>query len=297
MYARTRPISLTIVSWYLAITGGWALIVSPVAAMDPKTQQIYQSMGVSTVSVILLGVLSGLTYGVAGVMMLRCQEWGRKLYLFGTPASLLLSLLVLGVAAPMMYMISVIVYVVCAIIVTRPRVNAYFSGADEASATVGMAEPDVQEPFDGKKVASILLLFPGTLFLILLFMMIPLLAENTLSLAMMLLFLGGLSSALIVPAIFLWGRRRWSVILGTVLTLGGGCLLTFHAAMLQLTSLPTPPPELKMIDAAMLKAMMRSSLLAGGGFLLIGGLLILLQRVKDNERKTRGVGNGDPFAR
>lgn len=279
--------SLSIISWFLIVTSGWAVLYTPFGLDNPVTQQMFQTTGASPKAVLIVGFISGITTVIAGIAMLKRQKWGRQLYLIMTPLVLLLSAALYNFKLIGILLLGFLMYGVFTLLLTRPAVNDYFSN-------IGLTEPlpsdtptgsNAQSTTNGKRIASVFLLIPGGLFLATWFLMILHMASNFLALVFMSAFCGILAGAFIIPAIFLWGRKQWVGVLGTLTTCVGGMLLMISLALYSFTTMEGIQEQFAAVDPAFLEQMIYGSLIFGIAGALIGGLLIILQRDKDKQAR------------
>ena len=132
-----RPLSITIISWVLIVTGCVTFISGLVpragdsesaAASAPSTRpRPHTAAEFAFVCTVRAAA------AVAGVFMLRRRDWARWLALAWFAFHVVLS----GLHDPMKFAIHVVLFVVVAYFLLRPRAWAYFGGAaraDQATA-------------------------------------------------------------------------------------------------------------------------------------------------------------------
>jgi hypothetical protein len=286
MSMNRRPISVSIISWYLIVTCGLGALGAPFLLNEPVSRKLLGATGASPVAALLFSVAGGIVLVTAGVAMLKGRNWGRTLYLFAIPVNTVLSLGLYGTKLIVFNIIGLILYGVILFFLTRRPVSGYFSGSTDAavlSTDVGAA-PGVLEALTGRRIAGALLLIPGGFILNGWFMMIVPMSATGVGIIIVSGIFGFLASVFIVPAIFLWGWRQWAGVLGTLLLGVGGLLLMSGAIFYQLPSMEEFHEQFAKIDPAFMGQMAQGSLMFGIGSLVVGGLLILLQRVNRKEK-------------
>lgn len=128
-----RPLSVTIIAWYLIVSSVLSLLGSWYAADNPAAQQM-MALNPLPVSVQYLLMYGGLTLTVvAAVAMLKRRAWGRKVYLVWAVLGFLIGLLTTPVK--IMLVPGVIILAVIAFFLLRPKANNYFA-AQPAPAVV-----------------------------------------------------------------------------------------------------------------------------------------------------------------
>jgi hypothetical protein len=88
----------------------------------------------------------------------------------------------------------------------------------------------------------------------------------------------------IVPALYLWGWKRWAILLGTLHAVVGGQLLMMAGALHQISTAPQFHQQLAATDPVMMEKIMHGSLVAGTVSVIIGAGLIFVQKVLDMKR-------------
>ena len=284
MNTRKRPTTVTAISWLMIIGGGLSVFSVLLVLNNSGSQQILNALGASTSVVALINAFSSGTNIASGIAMLRGRNWGRRLFIVVTPVLLLISMALYNFAFALTSFIGAIWYAVAVAFLTRRPVSDYFAGSAEAGSPPSevMAKPPVRQSTTGKKVASVILLVLGGFLLIACFMGLLLIPSgNFLTLVVVAGTYGALACAFIVPGVFLWGRKRWAAVLGTlVATIGGGLLLS-SLMLVEFTSIPEFGDQFASVGSDMIPGF----LLIGIPATLMGGLLILLQRRSDSKTK------------
>ena len=240
-------------------------------------------MGVSPLLPIFLNILDEIASMTAGIAMLKGLKWGRQLYLIITPIFILAHLLLFGLSILGVLLFGIVIYALFFAMLTRGASSVYFSDSEDAAVIPpgGLPKSPTHEPLSGKKIASIILLLIGGSILIGWMMMVPGLADNLLTLTFFSVLLGGLACATIIPAVFLWDRKRWVMILGVLLTSVSAFQLMTSLLLYQFTSLEGFRDLFAKLDPETMQQMIWASLISGIVAAVIGVPLIILQREND----------------
>lgn len=122
---KNRPTSITIVCWFLIITGGISLITTTLMIGNPMVKEMMsKSMLPASVQYLLMYV--GLAVSVvSGIMMLKGQNWARLLYVIWGAFGFVFSL----VTSPMkLAMIpGLVIFAIIIFFLFRPAAKEYFA--------------------------------------------------------------------------------------------------------------------------------------------------------------------------
>lgn len=121
-----RPISVSIIAWFLIVTSLISLVSSYVSMDNPMVREL-MSKSLLPLSVQYAMMFVGLAVTVAtGAAMLKGLGWGRLVYFAWSVLGLVVGL----VTSPMKIALvpGAILLAVFAFFLYRPKVNAYFSG-------------------------------------------------------------------------------------------------------------------------------------------------------------------------
>ncbi len=281
-----RPISVTIISWYLILTAMWGILAAPIVFLSPVTRQMVEDSTGSPIAGLVLGIVAGVLDIAAGVGMLNRRQWGLRLYLVATPVLLAVSLAIRGTSSIGLELLSLGLYGVFLGLLTRPPAKEYFLGTESLPGIGAPPQAVFQEPMTGKRLAGVFLLFPGGLMLATSFMVLYSLAGQPGPLIVLSVVGGGMAAAFIVPGTYLWGRTRWRAVLGTLLCCVGGLLLMMAAVFDQVMEMEEFQRQVAALDPAMFSRIGRGSLLFGVGSLIVGALFLVLQREKDQSARS-----------
>jgi len=122
--AEGRPAAVTLISWAAIVVGVAGCAAMTAVAIRPERVQAFKEAETPLVEVILWSVLSGAAGVAAGIAMLRGRHWGRVLFLFAAPVSL-----VLGQGYFGFHWANVVVavsYVIALVFLVRPAAASFF---------------------------------------------------------------------------------------------------------------------------------------------------------------------------
>jgi hypothetical protein len=280
----SRPLSVSIISWYLIISSLLGLLLLPSSLSNPLTQRMIEGTRASHFMIILMNLVSVSVYVGAGICMLKGKEWGRKIYFIGTPVVILLGAFSYDFHFLLFQIIAFVIYVVIIYFLTRKVVLAYFKGSylEDAVSITSPILPQSQKPDNVKRFVSIILLFIGGMFLLPWFMMISILPENILVLIFVSAIFLGISSAFVITSIWLWGWNKWAVLLGAFFIATGG-FSAFMGCMFFMFSSPDMKYLFKEVDTSKFSDMGGTSLISGVLVIVIGALLVYYQRKAKND--------------
>lgn len=125
-----RPLSVSIISWYLVITGILSLGTLAMTFNDPEIAKV-MAINALPVPMQYLMYAAGILIAIAsGMLMLSGNKLGRLLYVSWTAFSLAVTL----ISSPMkMVMLpGVLVFALIVFLLYRPNANAYFEELPEA---------------------------------------------------------------------------------------------------------------------------------------------------------------------
>ena len=88
--AESRPAAVTLISWSAIVAGVIGSVFFTAVSIRPESAQAFEKAETPLVEVILWSVLSGAAGVVAGIAMLRGRHWGKVLFLYAAPISVLL---------------------------------------------------------------------------------------------------------------------------------------------------------------------------------------------------------------
>ncbi len=124
-----RPLSVSIISWYLVITGILSLGTLAMTFNDPEIAKV-MAVNALPVPMQYLMYAAGILIAIAsGMLMLNGNKLGRLLYVSWTAFSLAVTL----ISSPMkMVMLpGVLIFALIVFLLYRPNANAYFEEQPE----------------------------------------------------------------------------------------------------------------------------------------------------------------------
>ncbi len=136
---RPRPLSITIIGWYLLVVGFLTLPGAFGPGDDPQVQAMFARQRVPVAvqqAVILAGSVANL---VSGYFLLRGQNWARHLYVAWTLVQFGYAWLAIPyrlVIIPGALLFLLIVY-----LLFRPRANSFFAGGELVDVVAGKISP------------------------------------------------------------------------------------------------------------------------------------------------------------
>jgi len=136
---RTRPVSITIIGWFLLLSGFLTLPGAFGLGDDPHVREMLARQPVPVAvqqGMLLAGAAASL---VSGYFLLRGQNWARHLYVAWTLVQLGYAWLVIPyrlVIVPGAIQFLLIVY-----LLFRPRANAFFAGSELVDVVAGEISP------------------------------------------------------------------------------------------------------------------------------------------------------------
>jgi hypothetical protein len=295
MPTERRPLSTSIVSWYLLIGGAIALVMVPVSLLNSDATQALEGMNVSPQIMLGTSLIFSTISLIAGIAILRRQNWGKTLYIASMPAGLLFNIYAAGLAYWVSTAFGVAVYGVIVFFLMRPaatrwlkKLPAEATPAAETDATAPVMEA---QPVSGGQIAGIILMVLAAFFLMAWGMMVYPLAGEKAALLVMSAIMGIPTLLFAILGIFLWGFRRWKMSLGILLASSGGMLLLMGALMWQsreiiADQLRRQSPK---ADTRFGYKLSEGGFIVGGPMALSGGALIALQVLLDRRRKKSGI--------
>jgi hypothetical protein len=125
---KRRPISVTIIAWFLIIGGGLTLIKMPLMSSNPDVQKVLEAMtpGLSMAMAVAMGMVDAVIKMAAGIAILKAKNWGRMLYLGYIPIISAITWIHYGFYP--LYIIGILFYLVILFFLTRPAASSFFRG-------------------------------------------------------------------------------------------------------------------------------------------------------------------------
>lgn len=285
-----RPLSVSIIGWYHAVTGFLGLMFAWIPFTMPTAVDSWSALGVDPSRMMAVGLASNIVYAAAGTAILKRLDWGRILLLVALPSVMVASAYFNPGFRTAALVSGVVTLAILAYFLTRPAANDYFSGAVlEAPDEIRLLRQVQRAEGSGsdlKRIFGVLTAVPGWWI-----MTLPLtflafafhravIGERALSLWGVPMVTGLISIGLLWLGAWLWGSRRWRAYIGWGLAAFGfmaawmGILVSFPMELEQFL----PPEALENFDPEEFAVAMRLGgryalamavpLLGGGTFLL-----------------------------
>lgn len=123
----SRPLSVTIVAWYLIITAALGAIGLAMAFANPAAQAYLAASGLSLESQMVLGVVGVIIAALCGFYILRGANWARYLYIGWTLLGVAIAMATIGFTPMMLVSLAILALVI--FLLFRKPANAFFTGA------------------------------------------------------------------------------------------------------------------------------------------------------------------------
>lgn len=125
---KKRPVSITIISWFLIITTIMSAVVAVISAGSPD---VVRMMALSMLPASIQYLLAGMGFLVtmlSGVLMLKGKVQGRTLYV----AWMVLSVFIGVVTSPARLMLvpGLVVFLICLVFLFGPGAREYFASTE-----------------------------------------------------------------------------------------------------------------------------------------------------------------------
>jgi hypothetical protein len=120
-----RPKSVTVISWILIVLGGISLISTTAMFNNPTALDLLSKSPLPISVQYVISYLSVLIIIVAGIVMLKGQNWGRLLYVVGNIIGFVIGVTTSPMKAAMIP--GFIIFLIVAFFLFRPKANEYFS--------------------------------------------------------------------------------------------------------------------------------------------------------------------------
>ena len=131
---RKRPTSITVVAWILILMGGISLISTTLTIdtvmNNPAARELMSKSAIPVQVQYAMTYVVLLVMLVAGVAILKGQNWGRWLYVIGTALGFLIGIMTSPLKEAMIP--GFVVFVVVTFFLFRPNANKYFSDQESA---------------------------------------------------------------------------------------------------------------------------------------------------------------------
>jgi len=122
-----RPLSVTIVGWWLIVTSLWGAYSSATIGSDPVSLHIAALSSVPVAVQQVFGVINGLVLALCGIAALKGYWWTRGLFLVWSVIGFIAGVAIIGVMLALLFSglsVGLIMF-----FLSRPRANEWFSMA------------------------------------------------------------------------------------------------------------------------------------------------------------------------
>ncbi len=230
-----RPLSLSILGWYLFIGGLGAFFPILLVFPDSPALTVWQNLGIDPQVLVGLSVVSGIVHGAAGLAILKRIPWGRTLYLVFTPLQLVATSVLLGLLTFSGLAAGALTYGFVFFLLTRQEARDYFEGTVvEEPPRVAALRAYRREQGSRSDLARVLGIVVGVVSTYLVFLL-PIIVGTIMNVGgtglMRSVAMGVGGSLLGITALslsvgaMLWGIRRSKAYLGWVFLVAGLWLL------------------------------------------------------------------------
>jgi hypothetical protein len=136
---RSRPISITIIGWFLLVTGVLTLPAGLAPIDNPEVQELMARRPVPIVVQQVMLFAGALVNLVSGYFLLRGQNWARHLYVAWTFVQIGYAWLTVPIR--LLIVPGVLFCLLVAFFLFRPRANAFFAGEENVDLVTGEISP------------------------------------------------------------------------------------------------------------------------------------------------------------
>lgn len=205
-----RPMTLSVIGWYLSITNCFSLLSVVFIALSATAQQIIMKSGQSVLYTVIVGTLEALIGMGSGIAILRGKRWGRLLYAIYFPVSLIICCLITGVIA--IAPIAVIFYIAIMVLLTRNKANEYFASDEKPVIKIKKTIRKILGGFSFGVGSFVIIMMFCTEF----FRLYEI--DSSIEINVFLFMVLFVSFIFIIPGIFIWGRKEWKNLIAVSFT-------------------------------------------------------------------------------
>lgn len=121
----TRPTSVSVIAWFLIVIGGISIVATTAMIGDPIMIEGMNKTPLPIPVQYAINYLGLMITLISGIFMLKGKDWSRKLYVGWSLIGFAIGL----ATSPMRMMMipGLILFVVIAFFLFRPKANAYFA--------------------------------------------------------------------------------------------------------------------------------------------------------------------------
>ncbi len=284
-----RPLSVSIVGWYLIVAGAFSLY-GLLGSFNPIVQETWRAMGINPAIAISVTLLTATANVISGIAILKQHEWGRGLYLVVGVLGIFLSIFVYQAPASGL-LIRLASLAVPAYFLFRAPARAYFAGTyartdEQRKQRKMLASLRASERSDSSARVVFGLLFCLGAGLLLCSRVVAVGMGALSSTVILVVFLLLPSLIGLAIGLVLWGSKRWKPVTGWTLASSGalGAL-----SCLSLASVVGTDAFRSAISSAQVALQLSAGqLLLGGsiGLLLVAAGVLLIDNQYSHDRDT-----------
>jgi hypothetical protein len=119
-----RPLSVTIVGWWLVVTSLLGVYSSATMHTDPQAVQLLSSSAVPLQAQEIFGMINGFVLALCGVAVLKGVSWARLAFLFWSLVGFVFGVFTIGLLLSALF--SGVAVGVIMFFLSRPRANEWF---------------------------------------------------------------------------------------------------------------------------------------------------------------------------
>ena len=127
---KQRPLAMTIIGWFLVVTGLLGSIGVATMSSNPMVQRVYAQSPLPMSAHVVFGVLGVIITVACGYGVLKGLNWSRFLYVGWSLIGFAMSLATIPVTS--FLLLGVLFFAVIVFFLFRPDANAWFRGWAEA---------------------------------------------------------------------------------------------------------------------------------------------------------------------
>lgn len=225
-----RPLSVTIIGWFLLVVG-IINIFTIFTLLSPKGQELLKSTGRFFELSTALVVISVLIHILAGIAILKGKNWGRLLYLYFIGAFMIIGWFITTLVFPIIVVVNLVQYGLILFFLTRTNAAAFFSQESQTQPdwpTRSVVESQTNSSQPIKIGTTIRKIIGGALAILGIFWMLTTTAasialfrdKGSLALVVFVFYLI-IGALLIIPSVFIWGKKEWQNLFGISFTIAG----------------------------------------------------------------------------
>lgn len=121
---KTRPTSITVISWFLIVIGGISLILTTVMINNPEALALMEKNPIPIPLQYVMSYAGLLVMVISGIAMLKGKNWARLLYVIWSVVGFAIGIATSPMKAAMIP--GLIVFLVVAFFLFRPKASAFF---------------------------------------------------------------------------------------------------------------------------------------------------------------------------